>query len=46
MTKQDLNAMTKGLAVGGGIAWLIWFFLRQKATIREVSPVTVKWEGL
>lgn len=46
MTKQDLRAITRGAVVGGGIAWLLWYLFQQKATIREINPALVKWEGL
>lgn len=45
MTKKDLKAIAVGAGVGGGLLFAIWFLLRKKATILELNPAQVKWEG-
>lgn len=46
MTKKDLKAVAVGAAIGGGLAFLIWFTLQKKNAILELNPSQVKWEGL
>ena len=45
MTKKDLKTVAVGTAVGGGLFFAIWFFLRKKNAILELNPADVKWEG-
>lgn len=44
MTKKDLNAITKGTIIGGGLAFVLWFFFRKTVSIREIRPIDVQWE--
>lgn len=45
MTKKDVKAIAIGGTVGVGALLLAWFFLRKKASILELNPAQVNWEG-
>jgi len=45
MTKKDVKAIAVGAAVGGGLLFVVWYWLRKQNTLLELNPVQVKWES-
>lgn len=45
LSRSDRQLLT-GVAVGSGIAALLWFFGRRTLALPEISPTSVQWEGM